>query len=223
MKREDCKPGMKVRVVRKTKDFNGDWKDSWLDEMVSEVGSGRVFTVEGVSNLGVRFEEIGWNWDWASLELAEVQGYVALESFTAEDLRNFGACDSGIEEFIRHFGFTKTVPITAESIAIMESIPDCIPFLLRKDLIAKVAAPETPKKSEEPEIDWVTVGRLAEAGNDILVEVRDYSEWNWSRRYLASYERERRLPFTCWADGFTRETSGGRTTSWKQCRLVKRG
>ena len=222
MKREDCKPEMKVQVVRKTENDNGEWDNDWVDEMVSEVGSGRVFTVEGVSDSGVRFKESPWRWDWASLELAEVQGYVALRPFTAEDLREAGACDSGIEEFIRHFGFTKPVPITAESIAIMESIPDCISFLLRKDLIAKVAAPETPKKLEEPEIDWVTVGSLAEAGNDILVEVRDQSSNPWFMRYFAGYDLDSDFPFICWLVGSTRVTSKGEITAWKHCRLVNR-
>lgn len=63
--------------------------------------------------------------------------YKKLKNFTAEDLRKLGACNEGIEEFIKHFGFTKDVPLTEDSICIMEGITDCIPFLLRNRFIEK--------------------------------------------------------------------------------------
>lgn len=52
--------------------------------------------------------------------------------FTAEDLRRNGVYDAVIEEFIKYFGFTKTVPINEESLKIMASIDGCVPFLLEK-------------------------------------------------------------------------------------------
>jgi len=70
-------------------------------------------------------------------EEKEMLEYEAVGPFNAEDLRKSGACDDGIEEFIKIFGFTKPVPVNPESFEQMRMISDCIPFLIRKCFIKK--------------------------------------------------------------------------------------
>ena len=70
-------------------------------------------------------------------ERKEMLEYETIRPFNAEDLRKSGACDDGIEEFIKIFGFTKPVPVNSESLEKMRMISDCIPFLLRKCFIKK--------------------------------------------------------------------------------------
>lgn len=94
-------------------------------------------TVKSISGPSkVYFKETNTHTDIKYIYLVKrAAGYRALRSFTAEDLRKSGACSSCIEEFIKHFGFTKIVIVNKDSIKIMEEISDCIPFMIRNGFI----------------------------------------------------------------------------------------
>lgn len=77
MKYDDLKIGMKVKVVRKTEDYDGDWEgwwweNLWVGEMDEYVKNGKVYTIRSFQVRGVVFEEDKeWRWPWQSLEPAE--------------------------------------------------------------------------------------------------------------------------------------------------------
>lgn len=146
MKIEDIKVGMKVKITREHQSFDP------FGNMKELVNNGKDYIVEAINVTpckghyeDIRLKGLSWIFVSDSLEPVEIKykykykyKYKSLRNFTTEDLRKEGACDNGIEEFIKHFGFTKKVEINSETIKIMETINDCISFLLRKGFIGKI-------------------------------------------------------------------------------------
>lgn len=70
--RNTFRVGDKVKVVRLAREYTNGWNNTWADGMSSYIANGCIYTVEGVSALGVCFREDNiYCWSWDSLELVE--------------------------------------------------------------------------------------------------------------------------------------------------------
>jgi hypothetical protein len=70
----------KVMIVRKTEDYNGDWANSWVDDMVNRIGDGKVYTITGITSAGVVLKGTPYRYDPASLELHKLKPNVKTDT-----------------------------------------------------------------------------------------------------------------------------------------------
>lgn len=81
--RKHLRVGMKVVVAREDPPFaiydeNGNrmdptWINGWNNDMLEEIGKGRIFQIINITDQGVFFQRSCWGWPAQALELAELE------------------------------------------------------------------------------------------------------------------------------------------------------
>jgi hypothetical protein len=66
MEKSDCYFGMKVKVARAVEEKSFGYSNTIVESMYPKVGSGKVFTIDYISEEGIYFTEgsLGWDWSW---------------------------------------------------------------------------------------------------------------------------------------------------------------